>query len=120
MRKLLLFIAAFVAIIAAMFAPSLAARAQTAARFEYSRVAPYGVPQTEGRILYQRVGYRACVATTDEWSCRDFPPKESSDTALRMALATLGNEGWELVSTAHAKSNVSNDALTYLFKRQRQ
>ena len=120
MMKLSLSVVALIAVIAAMFASSLVGRAQSATRFEYGRVAPYGVSQADGRVVYLRVGYRACVAATDEWTCRDFGPTESSDAALRTALATLGNEGWELVSAANANSSVSADALTYLFKRQRQ
>ena len=120
MMKLALSVVALIAVIAAMFAPSFVGRAQSATRFEYGRVAPYSVSQADGRVVYLRVGYRACVAATDEWTCRDFGPQESSDAALRTALATLGNEGWELVSTPNANSSVSADALTYLFKRQRQ
>ena len=107
MMKLSLSVVALIAVIAAMFAPSLVGRAQSATRFEYGRVAPYGVTQTEGNRVYQRVGYRACVAASDEWTCREFGPKESSDAALRTALATLGNEGWELVSAANANENCS-------------
>lgn len=119
MMKLSLAVAAVIVVAAAMFTPSLVARAQSA-RFEYMRVAPYGFTQTEGRIAYVRIGYRACLADTAEWTCRDFGRKESSDAALRTALATLGNEGWELVSAVNADPNLSADALTFLFKRQRQ
>lgn len=119
MMKLALSVAALMALVAAMFTPSLVARAQSA-RFEYMRVAPYGFMQTEGRIAYVRSSYRACLADTAEWTCRDFGRKESSDAALRTALVTLGNEGWELVSAVNADPNLSADSLTFLFKRQRQ
>ena len=121
MMKLSLSIVALMAVIAAMFAPSLVGRAQSATRFEYGRVAPYGVSQADGRVVYLRLGYRACVAATDEWTCRDFGPTESSDAALRTALATLGNEGWELVSAVDEDPSSSfPEGLTYLFKRPRQ
>jgi hypothetical protein len=51
-----------------------------------------------GRITVQeRVGYRACVAGVNEWLCREFKPTESSSAALRIALVSLGNEGWVIV-----------------------
>lgn len=118
MMKLSLSVAALIAVVAAMFAPSLVARSQSAAQFEYTRLIPYTVAQNEGRIRFVRVGYRACLAATDEWTCREFEPRPS-DAALRAALATLGSEGWELVSAVAADAN-SSDALTYLFKRRRQ
>ena len=107
------------AVIAVLFAMSIVGRAQSAVRFEYGRVTPYTVAQTQGGWVYQHVGYRACVAVTNEWTCREFEPKESSEAALRAMLATLGNEGWELVSVVDEDPN-SSLALTYLFKRQRQ
>jgi hypothetical protein len=124
MAKLSLALAAGVAIVGtALFAPSLAARAQSP-RFEYLHLRPYGVippsvPQP-GVIRVERPAYRACVATTPEWTCRPFEPDANtsvnSDDALRLALLTLGNEGWEMVS---AVDDTRDDALTYLFKRQR-
>jgi hypothetical protein len=57
------------------------------------------------------------VAGIDAWNCRQFPPTESSETALRNALATLGNDGWELVAAVAEQPTNSVD-LTYLFKRQ--
>ena len=118
MTTLSLSVVALIAIIAAMFASSLVASAQSAARFEYNRVTPYGRMHTEGRIGNIRIGYRACLAATDGWTCSDFEP-QASDAAFRTALATLGNEGWELVSVS-ADPSPSPYGLTYLFKRQRQ
>jgi hypothetical protein len=117
MRKLSLAGFAVIALSMAMFVPSLIGRAQSAGRFEYVRVTPYLVnPMNPARI-----GYRACVATTGEWICRQFESKDSSDAGLRTALATLGNEGWELVSAADDPPGESiPEGLTYLFKRQRQ
>ena len=121
MMKLSFSVVALIALTAlAIFAPSLVAHAQRAARFEYSRVTPYGLWQNEGNVRHMRVGYRACLAATDEWTCRDFKPQESSDAALRTALSTLGNEGWELVSVVSEDPNPSPYGLTYLFKRPQQ
>ena len=119
MMKLSIVIAAFVGVIVVTFAASLAARAQSAAQYDYNRVTPYIFAINEGRVLEPRVGYRACQALPDGWSCRDFAPKESSDDALRAVLAAFGNEGWELVSAVDADAS-SPDGLTYFFKRQRQ
>jgi hypothetical protein len=127
MRTLSLTVVAFIALVAAMFAPSLVARAQSAVRFEYLRVTPYhAVTETPGRINYRWAGYRACVAASSEWTCREFDADGSSNVALNVALrttlATLGNEGWELVSAVDERHelNTTFGGLTYLFKRQRQ
>ena len=80
MRKLSLFVVALVAIVAAILGSSLATRAQSATRFEYSRLTPYGVAHEDGKIRLVRVGYRACSAATDEWICRSFEPKEERHT----------------------------------------
>jgi hypothetical protein len=127
MRKLSLSVVAVIAVVAAMFAPSLVARAQSAVRFEYLRVTPYPANlATPGRINYRWVGYRACVAASSEWTCREFEADGSSNDALHIALrttlATLGNEGWELVSAVDERHelNTTFGGLTYLFKRQRQ
>jgi hypothetical protein len=65
-----------------------------------------------------RSGYRACVAATPNWACRDFEPTESSAAALSTALATLGTEGWELVSALDEDPESSYaKRLMYLFKR---
>lgn len=104
--------------VTAMFIPSLIARAQGTTRFEYVRVTSY--PVRVGALpsgMQVRSGFHACVAGTEAWNCRDFPPTESPDTALRKTLATLGNEGWELVAAVSEQPTNSVD-LTYLFKRQ--
>jgi hypothetical protein len=120
MGKLFLLVGASIAIMLALGGSMLIARTQSVARFEYSRVSPYNVPQREGQIVYLRVGYRACVAAAEQWACRDFGPQDSSEGALRTALATLGNEGWELVSATPANPTLFSDGLIYLFKRHRQ
>jgi hypothetical protein len=115
MRKLSLAVVAAVVLIAAVFAPSLIARQQSATRFEYLRVAPYGGQvQEQGRVVLSTfLGLRACVATSTEWACRDFP--QASSDAIRTVFATLGNEGWELVSAGYDPQGLA--AGTYLFKR---
>jgi hypothetical protein len=116
MRKLSFGGLAVIALGMAIIVPSQIGRAQSAGRFEYVRVTPYTVnPMNPARI-----GYRACVASTGEWLCRQFESSDSSG-ALRTALATLGNEGWELVSAVDDPPGTSiPEGLTYLFKRQRQ
>lgn len=98
------------------FVPSLHAR-PNAPRFEYVRVTPYLFVRAEGQGVVERVGYRACVATSTEWTCRQFESTEPSDVALRTALVTLGNEGWELVSAVDETPSEVHRGLTYLFKR---
>jgi hypothetical protein len=119
MSKTLLALVAVVVVVSTMFAPSLVVRAQSTARIEYVRVTPYAAynPVTPNLVL-ERHGYRACVAGTTEWACRDFQSTESSAEALRTALVTLGNEGWELVSAVEEDSSFRTSGLTYLFKRQ--
>jgi hypothetical protein len=117
MRKLPLAGLAVITLGTTMFVPSLIGRTQSTGGFEYLRVTPYSV----NPMKPARVGYRACVATTGEWVCRQFEPQDSSDAGLRTALATLGNEGWELVSAVDDPPGASiPEGLTYLFKRQRQ
>jgi hypothetical protein len=123
MMKLSLTVAAVIAVITAMFATSLIARAQTATRFEYLRVTPYqSVTKTPDSVTYRWAGYRACMAASSEWTCREFEPTDNSNAALRISLATLGNEGWELVSAVDERHDMNSTfgGLTYLFKRQRQ
>jgi hypothetical protein len=123
MTKFSLTVAAVIAVITAMFATALIARAQSATRFEYLRVTPYqSFTETPGRITYRWAGYRACVAASSEWTCREFEPTDTSNAALSTALATLGNEGWELVSAVDERHDMNSTfgGLTYLFKRQRQ
>lgn len=63
------------------------------------------------------------MATSAEWTCRKFEGEgDVMSAALRSALATLGQEGWELVSAVderHDRNSVFG-GLTYLFKRPRQ
>jgi hypothetical protein len=107
-----------VVIVTAMLTPSVIVRAQGSARFEYVRVTSYTVRDTlpGGQV---RSGFRACIASTQAWNCREFPPMESSDSGFRNALATLGNEGWELVAVVVEQPTNPVD-LTYLFKRRRR
>jgi len=119
MPKISLALVAVVVIACAMFAPSRIVRAQSAARFEYARVTPFVVSTVVANRMQQTNGYRACVAGTTEWACRDFKPTESTD-AVRTALATLGSEGWELVSVVDENPPDYNPhGLTYFFKRPR-
>lgn len=119
MTKLSLALAGFLVITTAMVAPSLTARTQSAARFEYLRLTPYGANrQTPGRVEH-RSGYRACVAALPDWTCREFAPTESSEAALSTAMATLGTEGWDLVSVLDEDPDQTYPrGLMYLFKRQ--
>ncbi len=120
MTKLSLALAGFLVVTTAVLAPSLTARTQSAARFEYLRLSPYGanVPQGPGRVQH-RSGYRACMAALPDFTCREFAPTESSEAALSTALATLGTEGWDLVSVVEADPDRSYPlGLMYVFKRQ--
>jgi hypothetical protein len=93
------------------------AQSRNGSRFDYLRVTPY-LPDP---LNPARVAYRACVAASTEWTCREFESKDSPDAPLRTTLATLGQEGWELVSAVDETPDVSlPDGLTYLFKRQSQ
>jgi hypothetical protein len=105
-----------VVVVTAMLTPSFIVRAQGTTRFEYVRVTSYPVRDIlpGGQV---RSGFRACIAGTQAWNCREFPPTESSDSGFRNALATLGNEGWELVA-AVVEQPANPVDLTYLFKRQ--
>jgi hypothetical protein len=120
MTKRSLAVVAAVVLIAAVFAPSLIARQQSATRFEYLRVAPYATPlQVAGAVGSRWAGYRACVAVGSAWNCREFEHRGSD--ALPTTLAMLGSEGWELVAaTIRDDVNVDTGGLTYFFKRQRQ
>jgi hypothetical protein len=118
MSKRSLALVALVPVVAAMFMSSLTVRAQSPARIEYVRVTPYTTRTPVGpNAVQERVGYRACVAGAAEWTCRDFQPTPSSADALRTALVTLGNEGWELVSVVEDDLNANARGLMYLFKR---
>ena len=118
MRKSLLVVVAVV--VAALFGSSLLARGQAAPRFEYTQLYPYSeliAHPTLGQVR-SRVGYQACVATNAEWTCREFRVENRPDAGYRTALATLGREGWELITPYHE----STDGMTrtLLFKRQLQ
>ena len=122
MLKLSLAVVAVVALVTATSALSLSVRAKSATRIEYVRVTPHALEtRTSPNSIQFRYGYRACVAAAHEWTCREFQPTESSEAALRTTLATLGNEGWELVAAINEDPNRANPrGLTYLFKRQLQ
>jgi hypothetical protein len=119
MSKISLTLVAVVVVVTAMFSPSLIVRAQSATRIEYLRVTPYLVQiPVSASAVQERRGYRACVAGINDWACRDFSPTQSSNDALRTTFATLGNEGWELVSTVDEDPSFGTRGLTYVFKRQ--
>ena len=109
MRKLSLAIAAVLAVVAALCAPSLVARAQNPMRFEYLRVTPFqSVTKTPGHVIYRWAGYSACMAASAEWTCRQFEG-DGINAALRDALATLGQEGWELVSAVDERHDRNSE-----------
>ena len=107
-------------VVTAMLTLSLGA--QSARRIEYVRVTAYAVRHpVSANSVQMRYGYRACVAAPTEWTCREFQPTETPGDALRTTLATLGNDGWELVSAVNEDPNLMSPmGLTYLFKRQLQ
>jgi len=119
MSKISLALVAVVAVVTATLTPSLIVRAQGTTRIEYARVTPYlDRTSVASNAVQERTGYRACVAGSNEWACREFKPSESSADALRIALVQLGNEGWELVSAVEEDPSFNTRGLTYLFKRQ--
>ena len=106
------------AIAAARFTSSTTVRAQGPTGLEYLRMTPYvTVTPVAANAVQESRGYRACAAGTAEWRCRDFQSPKSSAEALRTALVTLGNEGWELVSAVEEDPAFNTRGLTYLFKR---
>ena len=115
MGKASLAVGALVTLVAAIFTLSVVqtTRAQTATRIEYLRATPFSAQLSSGAL---NTAYQACVAGPTEWTCRDFRPTVSSDSALRTMLSTLGNEGWELVSAAGEGEPTWNKKFTYLFK----
>ena len=118
MAKLSLALAA--ALAAVVTAQTLTARAQTTGKFEYVRVTPHVQQiQQPNRTTFRFVGYQACVAAAAEWTCQTFESSESATIALREMLVTLGNDGWELVSTVSEDPDLYPDRLTYMFKRQK-
>ena len=119
MAKFSLSVAALIAVVAAMFAPSVIAQ-QGMQQLDYVRVTPYLFTVSDGPDRVREwVGYRACQAANSEWTCRKFESTESGDVALRTALVTLGNERWELVSAVQETRAANLPGLTYLFKRPR-
>ena len=120
MSKISLAAVSVLVLIAIAFAWSEAPRAQGSTQFEYVRAYPYKARQEianrdGSRGVVERTAYRACRAAGSEWSCRDYPTPGAADAALRTMLATMGNEGWELVSAVDEGEQY--DGLTYLFKR---
>ena len=104
--------------VTALFARSPVARAQSGNRLEYVRMTPYIVRNPVGpNEVRENIAYRACAAGINEWTCREFQSAQSSTDALRTALVTLGNDGWELVSAVEENPSVNPRGLTYLFKR---
>ena len=116
MKRLSLVLGALLVVTATLQGAALFTQAPAATQYEYLRVLPVEMdfPVTPTSIR-QSTGYRACVAGRSEWTCREFPPTESSEAALRTTLATLGTEGWELVSVVD--DSETHSGLTYLFKR---
>jgi hypothetical protein len=115
MRKSLFAVVAVTVVIGAMLGSSLVARSQAAARFEYTQLFPYSEldPHAQFRQVWSRVGYRACVAASAEWTCRDF--RESSvDAGYRTALSTLGREGWELITPYNLRREQCDAAVAAL------
>ena len=122
MRTRSIGLAAIAALAAIAFTiPTLMARQQVATSGRYLRLTP-GLRFGMDFDMSQRpMGYQACEAKDAAWKCRDFKSadQQSNDDALRRALATLGAEGWELVSTIEQSGTVVYPVgLTYLLKRQ--
>ena len=116
MTKILLALVAAAVVLGTFLAPALIARQQAVTRFEYLRVAPYGgMVQERGQtMLVTFLGYRACIAGSADWVCRDFA--QANSDALRNVFVILGNEGWELVSAPYDSQELAVG--TYLFKRR--
>jgi hypothetical protein len=93
------------------------ARAAASSRFEYLHLTP-GLPRPDPAPVKFRQGYQACVAGAAAQKCREFEDPEWQERALDTALATLGNEGWELVSVIDRSGTGTPKGLTYIFKRQ--
>jgi hypothetical protein len=116
MKKSWLAALVVVAILAGTLGRSVLARTQSSGRFEYTKVAAYSALVQHAQLgqVWSRVGYRACQATSADWTCRDFAPENSADAGLRTALVTLGSEGWELVVLDHDEGI----GQTFWFKRR--
>ena len=85
----------------------------SAVRFAAARSADiFGL--TSGRCLVRN--HRFAAGAPIE---RKIISADVSNAPLRSMLATLGNEGWELLSAVNEEPNLTNPiGLTYLFKRQ--
>jgi hypothetical protein len=123
MARLTLNVVLILAVIAAALAPSVMARVQTQGpRFEYLVVNSFQAPAPGVPYGYRIAGYRACMAASAGWNCREFPSAatDSNDT-FGPTLETLGNEGWELVSVIPPadEDRMRPVSGTYLFKRTR-
>lgn len=120
MRKSLFVVALAVAAATGVLGSSLVARSQTAARFEYTQLTPYSELVSHPQLgqVRSRVGYKACIAGPEEWTCREFKVEGSTDAGYRAALSTLGREGWELITPYHESAD--GTTRTLLFKRQLQ
>ena len=111
-------VALALAVLATAALSTLAAQSQPAAtRWEYTRLEGIYQPSPDGNGV--RFIYRACRATSGDWQCRHFAPEPtfSADMALREALFTLGQDGWELVATVSPTTDGAGGP-DYLFKRQ--
>jgi hypothetical protein len=108
------------AVVSVTLGSSLVARSQAAPRFEYTQLTPFTALVSHPQLgqVWSRVGYRACVATNDEWTCREFRVQDSADDGFRTALTTLGREGWELITPYHESAD--GTTRTMLFKRPLQ
>ena len=96
----------------------LARQSPPPTRWEYLQLVP-GLPST-GEAL-QPAGYRACQAAGSGWTCRSFETQKDADAqdALPRARASLGADGWELVTAIDQTIHLSYPkGLTYMFKRQ--
>jgi hypothetical protein len=124
MQRFTLLVGGLLLLTAALALPTFTVRAASIGRFEYLRLEP-GLPQVDletGKPISTaiRAGYIACVAgrpATEK--CREFEDPGQQLRAMEVALSTLGNEGWELVSVIDETVNQSSPkGLTYVFKRQ--
>ena len=92
---------------------------KAAPRFEYLDLTPTVMSPAGPNI---RFTYSACIARTDlNLACRSFESRVSARHAQQTALATLGAEGWELVSAMGSAWNPFEDPTLkdYVFKRQK-
>ena len=122
MKRLSLAVILTIGTVAALATPVVRAR-QGPPSVHYMLASPYYTFRSESGRLVRQSAYRACIAGT-EWVCREFEPPEFSTNvspsrepgeALRLMLWTLGNEGWELVSTPTAPNT---EEWSYVFTRR--